>query len=285
MNYGNLSIGFIGAGRVSVTLGRCFYEKKLPVSGYFSKTYEHAAKAGNFTHSRAFGTVEELAGNSDIIFITVPDGEIYNIYKDLKKCDIRNKILCHCSGAMSAKVFEDIESTGAYGFSVHPAYAFGDKWNSYKELGSAFFTVEGNREKMPVITGILNILGNPYQVITAENKYKYHASLTMASNCVAALYNIAENLLGDCGFSDETAQSVLNPLFLNNAKNICQIGCKNALTGAVDRNDITTVHEHLSVLDDDTLAVYRLLSGELIKIAKQKYPNRDYSDLENLLGS
>lgn len=285
MNYGNLSIGFIGAGRVSVTLGRCFYKKKLPVSGYFSKTYEHAAEAGNFTHSRAFGTVEELAGNSDIIFITVPDGEIYNIYKDLKKYDIRNKILCHCSGAMSAKVFDDIESTGAYGFSVHPAYAFGDKWNSYKELGSAFFTVEGNREKMPVITGILDILGNPYQVITAENKYKYHASLTMASNCVAALYNIAENLLGDCGFSDETAQSVLNPLFLNNAKNICRIGCKNALTGAVDRNDITTVREHLSVLDDDTLAVYRLLSGELIKIAKQKYPDRDYSDLENLLGS
>lgn len=278
----DLLIGFIGAGRVGMTLGRYFFEKKLTVSGYYSKTYENAAEASEFTVSRAFSSVKELVGSSDIIFITVPDGEIQNVYKKLCKNDLRNKILCHCSGAMSANIFDDIESKGAYGFSIHPAFAFSDKRTSYKQLGNAFFTVEGNSGKMPLITGILDMLGNPYQIIAAEDKYKYHTSLTMASNCVAALYNIAESLLRDCGFSHDMAVKVLNPLFINNAENICKSGCISALTGPVDRNDVSTVEKHLSVINNDTEKLYCLLSAELIKIAGEKYPDRDYSYLENL---
>ena len=38
-------IGFIGAGRVGFTLGRYFVENGLNVSGYYSRTYEHAVSA------------------------------------------------------------------------------------------------------------------------------------------------------------------------------------------------------------------------------------------------
>jgi len=283
MNCDTISIGFIGAGRVGMTLGRYFFEKKLHVSGYFSRTYAHAAEAGEFTHSRAFETAEELVCNSDVVFITVPDGEIYNVYKSIRRCDIKGKMLCHCSGAMAASVFDDIACRKAYGFSVHPAYAFSDKKEAYKQLDNAFFTVEGNREKMPVLTGILDKTGNSYQIISAKQKAKYHASLTMASNCAVALYSIAEGLLCECGFSDTQAEDVLNPLFLNNAVNICKSGCSSALTGPVDRKDISTVEKHLSVMDDNIGMLYRLLSAELVRIAKYKYPERDYDDMENLL--
>ncbi len=283
MNNEILSVGFIGAGRVGMTLGRYFFEKKLPVSGYFSKTYESAADAAEFTHSKSYKTINELALESNIIFITVPDSCIYSVYEQLLECDLKDKILCHCSGALSAQVFENIKKTGACGYSVHPAFAVSDKYNSYKELGNAFFTVEGSEEKMYVITGILERLGNSYQIINAESKCKYHASLAAASNLVVALYHIAQDLLAECGFSSASAEQVINPLFLNNAENICKSGCLNALTGPVDRNDFSTVQKHLSVLDNETGALYKLLSAELVKIAKQKYPNRNYNDLENLL--
>ena len=42
-------IGFIGAGRVGFTLGRYFVENGLNVSGYYSRTYEHAVSASQFT--------------------------------------------------------------------------------------------------------------------------------------------------------------------------------------------------------------------------------------------
>ncbi|MCM1284867.1 MAG: DUF2520 domain-containing protein [Acetobacter sp.] len=281
MNIKNLSIGFIGAGRVGFTLGRYFYEKNLHLSGYFSNSFKHACEAAEFTHSNSYKTIKELAENSQVIFITAPDSCIYDIYLQLRKFDLRDKILCHCSGALSAEVFEDIESANAYGYSIHPAFAVSDKYNSFKKISNAFFTIEGSDKEMAVIKEIFKSLKNPYQIIKAKDKYKYHASLVMSSNLVIGLYHIALSLLEECGFSRFTAIDVLNPLFLNNAESLCKNGCVNALTGPVDRNDLQTVREHLSVLDNADL--YKILSKELIKIANEKYPDRDYNELEKIL--
>ncbi|MDE6659157.1 MAG: DUF2520 domain-containing protein, partial [Eubacterium sp.] len=255
MNNEKLSIGFIGAGRVGVTLGRYFFEKNLNISGYFSKTYEHSVEASKFTNSKSYQTIKELVEESRIIFITVPDSCIYDVYLQLKDYELKDKILCHCSGAMSAEVFSGIEQTGAYGYSVHPIFAIHDKENSYKEISKAFFTIEGNSEKMQIIKEIFEKLGNPVQIIHAEDKIKYHASLVTASNLVIGLYHIALGLLEECGFSYLTANEVLKPLFLNNAENICKNGCVNALTGPVDRNDTATINKHISALSENESAL------------------------------
>lgn len=284
-----LTIGFIGAGRVGCTLGRYFFANKLKISGYYSKTCEHACQAAKFTHSKCCKTIEEVVKDSQIIFITTPDANIYDVFLQLKNYDLRNKILCHCSGALSAQVFSGIEKTGAYGYSIHPIFAISDKENSYKELYKAFFTVEGSAEKMWVIESIFQKLKNPFQVIQADQKHKYHASLVMASNLVIGLYHMSSQLLEECGFSDDLAQDALTPLFLNNAINLSKMGCKDALTGPIDRNDFYTVQEHLKALENENnfsaTGVYKALSEELIQIAKEKYSNRDYRKLEILLNN
>lgn len=284
MNENHLSIGFIGAGRVGCTLGRYFYEKNLVLSGYFSHCYEHACEAAVFTHSKSYQTMKALAAESDILFLTVTDASIYEVYLQLKDCELTDKILCHCSGALSAEIFKEIASVGAYGYSIHPAFAIHAKEHSYQELSKAFFTIEGNAEKMPVIEALFRKLGNPYQIIRAEDKSRYHASLVLSSNLVIGLYHIALELLKECGFHDSNGAEVLNPLFLNNAENICHAGCVYALTGPIDRNDIATVQGHLSAIDSEaTRELYQLLSKELVRIAKQKYPERDYNELEMIL--
>jgi len=281
-----LSIGFIGAGRVGFTLARYFYEKNLIISGFYSRSCESAREAAEFTRSKAFCEIKELVAASDVIFITTPDSAIYEVYLQLKECGLKDKILCHASGALSAQVFDGIETEGAYGYSVHPIFAVSDKKNSYKEIGRAYFTVEGSSQKMTIIEALFAKLGNSYQVISEANKAQYHASLVMASNLVIGLYHMAARLLCTCGFSEETAQEALKPLFLNNAENLCSMGCEAALTGPVDRNDTGTVKKHLDALADgaDTIdAVYKLLSRELVKVAEEKYPQRDYSELAGLL--
>ena len=127
-------IGFIGAGRVGFTLGRYFVENGLNVSGYYSRTYEHAVSASQFTDSKSYKTIDELIAASSIIFITVNDSQIQAVWELCKKSDLTNKILCHCSGAMTASVFSGIEQTKAYGYSVHLLFSFNDKYNSYKEF-------------------------------------------------------------------------------------------------------------------------------------------------------
>lgn len=276
-------IGFIGAGRVGFTLGRYFVENGLNVSGYYSRTYEHAVSASQFTDSKSYKTIDELIAASSIIFITVNDSQIQTVWELCKKSDLTNKILCHCSGAMTASVFSGIEQTKAYGYSVHLLFSFNDKYNSYKEISKAFFTVEGDENHIDYVTDIIKKTGNEYVVIDGTNKDKYHGAAVFVSNLVIGLFHSGKKLLMDCGFCDEQAQKALIPLFINNAANLSCVGESSALTGPVDRNDLDTVKKNINCLDDDYKDIYVKLSRQLVEIAKNKYRAADYSQMEKLL--
>ena len=276
-------IGFIGAGRVGFTLGRYFVENGLNVSGYYSRTYEHAVSASQFTDSKSYKTIDELIAASSIIFITVNDSQIQTVWELCKKSDLTNKILCHCSGAMTASVFSGIEQTKAYGYSVHLLFSFNDKYNSYKEISKAFFTVEGDENHIDYVTDIIKKTGNEYVVIDGTNKDKYHGAAVFVSNLVIGLFHSGKKLLMDCGFCDEQAQKALIPLFINKAANLSCVGESSALTGPVDRNDLDTVKKNINCLDDDYKDIYVKLSRQLVEIAKNKYRDADYSQMEKLL--
>ena len=276
-------IGFIGAGRVGFTLGRYFVENGLNVSGYYSRTYEHAVSASQFTDSKSYKTIDELIAASSIIFITVNDSQIQTVWELCKKSDLTNKILCHCSGAMTASVFSGIEQTKAYGYSVHLLFSFNDKYNSYKEISKAFFTVEGDENHIDYVTDIIKKTGNEYVVIDGTNKDKYHGAAVFVSNLVIGLFHSGKKLLMDCGFCDEQAQKALIQLFINNAANLSCVGESSALTGPVDRNDLDTVKKNINCLDDDYKDIYVKLSRQLVEIAKNKYRDADYSQMEKLL--
>ena len=276
-------IGFIGAGRVGFTLGRYFVENGLNVSGYYSRTYEHAVSASQFTDSKSYKTIDELIAASSIIFITVNDSQIQTVWELCKKSDLTNKILCHCSGAMTASVFSGIEQTKAYGYSVHLLFSFNDKYNSYKEISKAFFTVEGDENHIDYVTDIIKKTGNEYVVIDGTIKDKYHGAAVFVSNLVIGLFHSGKKLLMDCGFCDEQAQKALIPLFINNAANLSCVGESSALTGPVDRNDLDTVKKNINCLDDDYKDIYVKLSRQLVEIAKNKYRDADYSQMEKLL--
>ena len=69
-----------------------------------------------------------------------------------------------------------------------------------------------------------------------------------------------------------------------NMENIVKQGCVGALTGPVQRADIQTLEKHLSCLNDqqDRL-LYCLLSKELVTLAKQKDPTKDFNHIDDLL--
>ena len=277
----NLKIAFIGAGRVAFSLGRYFAENGLNLLGYYSRNNKNAEEAARFTNSESFCSIKEIVEAGDVIFITTSDGAIKEVAdeifalgdkyeKEHEGISIKNKIFCHCSGAMSGAVFTNLEEAGAFGYSIHPMFAFNDKQTSFKELSKAYFTIEGNKEKIDVIKGMFDILGNNYQLIDAKNKTLYHAAAVMASNLVIALYSMAADTLKKCGFAEEDAIKALVPLFINNALNLEKTSPQKALTGPVDRADYKTVEKHLAELDGDYKEVYIKLSNRLVEIAKDK---------------
>ena len=282
-----MKIGFIGAVKVGFSLGKYFCEHGLEVTGYYSRNFQSAKEAAAFTSSAAYENRSELVANSDVLFLTVTDCAIADTYAAVCEEDIRGKIVCHCSGALTAEsVFSDIERHGAAGFSVHPLIAVSSRYDSYRQLADVFFTLEGTESKREEFREWLKTAGLNVQCIPADAKVKYHCAAAIASNQVIALFAQSQQLLMECGFSQDTARQALVPLFLGNARQTAESGPANALTGPVERGDKGTIEKHLKVLDcsEDKL-LYLLLSKKLLKTAKKKHPSRDYSSIENFINA
>ena len=279
-----IKFGFIGAGKVGFSLGKYLKENSIDISGYYSKSQHSSKEAAIFTNTRQYNNLEDLIKNSDAIFITTPDNQIADVWNEIKKLPIKEKLICHCSGSISSEVFSNINNHGAYGYSIHPMFAISDKYNSYKDLSQAFITIEGHEKHLENLKRLFLHLGNDVAIISKENKVLYHAASVTVSNLVLGLINNGVNYLEECGFTKEMAIKALYPLIENNLRNIKERGAVSSLTGPIERGDLSTVINHLNVISEEDKELYRLLSKNILKIAKVKNKNRNYKNLEEYLG-
>ncbi len=280
-----MRIGFIGAGKVGFSLGKYLSVNGMTLSGYFSRSRSSAEEAAGFTDSAVFDSPRELLAESDVIFITVPDGTISSVFSQLKGCGISGKTICHCSGAMTAnEAFGELSSLGAYGCSIHPLFPVSSRYESYKELKDAFFCLEGDTEAVETWKELFTGFGNPVRVISGDTKKEYHAACAISSNLVCALAAESIGLMEKCGFSEEEALAALSPLAVANIKKVFSAGPVNALTGPVERCDISTVKKHLDCLPEGPgKEMYRAVSLRLTDTAAKKHPDTDYSEMRAVL--
>jgi len=280
-----MKVGFIGAGKVGFTLGKYFKEHGVDVTGYYSRNPESAKEAAAFTATNHYESVGQVLTVSDVLFLTVPDYAIALVWDNLKTMPVQNKIICHCSGSLSSQVFVGIENNLAYGYSIHPFFAVSSKYHSYNEISRAFFTLEGSEKHLQDIKRFIERLGNPVHIIDEKQKTEYHAAAVFLSNHAAALAHTGGKLLRGCGFDEEFIATALKTLFLGNCERIAEAGAVKSLTGPVERNDLLTVKKHMDCLDEKERKLYKLLSAQLIEIAKEKHNDYDYSDMEALIHS
>lgn len=276
-----MRIGFIGAGKVGFSLGKYFVTNGIEVSGYYNRNPKASKEAAEFTDTGYYETINDLIRDSEVIFITVSDGAIATVWDRIKALQIKNKIFCHCSGALSSTVFSDV--TECYGYSVHPFFAVSNRLESYKELSQALFTIEGPEAHKKEIFGMLEACGNKVISIDADKKIKYHGAAVFASNLMNGLIETAIGELMECGFDRNSAKEALMSLAGNNMEHLKETSLEEALTGPVERCDIETVKKHLSNISGENREIYILLSKKVLDIAGRKNPDRNYKDMEELL--
>lgn len=273
-----MKIGFIGAGKAGTSLGAYFVKHGISVAGYFSRTMESSTRAARSTGSAAFSNTEDLCSACDAVFITTPDGEIENTAEKLgREGSAGNLFLVHVSGSLSSSV---LASASEHIASAHPMTAI----SSYDtDFSGVFFTIEGEGKTAEMLKGLFESCGNRTARIRSEKKMLYHCAASCASNLMVGLADMAVSMLEECGFDEEDALLLLSPLMKGNMDAVCEKGPAEALTGPVERNDIGTVKGHLSSLEGREREIYRLLSLELIKTAREKNKERNYSKLETML--
>ena len=310
-----MDIGIIGAGKVGVSLGKYLKDNNIQISGFYDINSDDAAFAAQFTQTDCFSDLEELVNVSDTLFVTTPDGAIGRVWDCIKNmsvkkpngsthissgqadntklscpnrleafdCKVKNKIVCHFSGALSSDVFTDSQDLGVSVCSLHPMLAFSDKLSSYKSIGNTFFVIEGNTDAVSTLKTLFENLGNTVCRIDKSKKSLYHAAASVLSNDVIALLDLGYGLLEKCGFTREEALRATKNLVLGNVQSVVENGCTNALTGPVERCDCQTVKNHLYSLEGEEKLIHILLSKRLVLLAKDKNKSRDYSELEEFL--
>ncbi len=275
--------GIIGAGRAGCSIGKYLSEEGVPVAGFYDISQDAADSAAAFSGTKSFEQIEDLVEQSSLIFLTTPDRMIQDVWNEIKQFSLEHKIICHCSGALSSSAFTGIEDTNASACSLHPMLPFSNRFSSYQQLKHAFFTIEGQEPAVQTVSGLFTALGNTVCMIPGDCKVKYHAAASILSNQIIAVLDTGYRLLEECGFTREDAVSAAEGLIRQNIENTMQIGCINALTGPIERNDLETVQKHLACLNEEDQSMYRILGQKLVQIARQKNPMLDYSRLQKIL--
>ncbi len=270
-----MRIGFIGAGNVGYTLSKYLNQKYHNVVGIYSKKDSDAIDCARFSISEYYSNLIMLINDCDTLFLTVNDDSIKDVIIKLQELNVVNKTLIHTSGSISSDIFDSLKNNNNC-YSLHPIYAFNDKYSSYKDFDNAYLTLEGDGIKDVEIKALFN---DRVVQIDKENKSLYHAGCVMISNLICALTYCAEDLFKKIKIND---LNIFMPLILNNIGNIKNVGPTKALTGPILRNDITTVKNHLELLDDDLKKIYIPLSLKLCEMAKE-INNNDYNQMITLL--
>lgn len=213
---------------------------------------------------------------SKILLIATPDDEIPRTVKSLAKSQnspVRGRFVLHTSGALSSAVLEPLARMGFHTGSLHPLVSISDPRTGYQNLRGAYYCVEGDAAATRLARGIVRDLKGQSFFISSRNKPLYHAAAVMASGHVVALFDLAIEMLVQCGLARKQARRVLLPLLQSTVRNLLTSEPTHALTGTFARGDIATVQRHLQVLSADGLSealqAYKLLGARSLELASK----------------
>jgi predicted short-subunit dehydrogenase-like oxidoreductase (DUF2520 family) len=285
-----MKFGFIGAGKVGMAFGLYLRKKGFHVQGYFSRNHVSAQTAAAKTNSRAYMAVEQLIPEIDFLWITTPDDEIQGVCNRLaeRKLFKEGQIVAHMSGAAPSILLQEAQKQGCYIYSVHPLQAVAEVEKALKDLESTYFSVEGDLEKMNVVEGLFEKLGNPIFKLTTEHKVLYHAAACVFSNYLVTLVDQGLSYFENVGIAKEEGFKAVIPLIMGTLHNIEAMGTARALTGPIARGDQLTVENHITALENQmpaSLAFYKKMGQMTLDIASAEKlkDTKKIASLKNIL--
>ncbi len=231
----------------------------------------------------------KLVEKSNLIFICVQDSKIPEavslIYRT--SVNLKGKYIFHTSGALTSDKLTSLKEKGASTASFHPVQTFERKALKHsKRFNDIYIALEGTKTaviKAALLSRIFKAI--PF-VIKKENKVYHHICCVMASNYLTVLYSKIEETgskkIQINGFNKLKFFDIYMPLALQTLENISSAGPKAALTGPIERNDISILESHLKALSTagkDILFYYVMMGIETVKLAlKKKSINNQQAD-------
>jgi predicted short-subunit dehydrogenase-like oxidoreductase (DUF2520 family) len=162
--------------------------------------------------------------------------------------DKTQRVAPHTSGAVSSDVLAPLRALGFSVGSLHPLFSVAGNANAQDIFRGVYFCVEGDRAATRVARSLVKDLGGHSFTIAPESKPLYHAAATVSSGHVTALFDVAIEMLKECGLTKRRARQILAPLLVSTAANLGAKSPAEALTGPFARSDVNTIKKHLAAI-------------------------------------
>ncbi|MEA2237183.1 MAG: hypothetical protein QOC81_1907 [Thermoanaerobaculia bacterium] len=241
-----MNLGIIGNGRAAWAFGATWRRIGWPISGIATRSPSTIASLLG-TEAR---TIDALAGDSDLLLIAVSDRAIVEVAATIPET---KAIIFHPSGALPSL---------RGGFSLHPLKALPPVGEA-SDLANTLLVFEGAHRD--VAERIAAAAGARFAEITPDVKTRYHAAAVFGSNYVAALLDIAEEMIGIDGARDDLAALARSAI-----DNWLAHTDGRRFTGPAARGDEAVIERHIAALaDNQHLAeIYSLLAARIVATAK-----------------
>src|SRR5215211_9282852 len=223
-------VSIIGTGRLGTALAVALAAKGYTIRSLVARRVESTRRAANLLCN----DVQILAAkqlralrSADVFLITTPDDQIAGVAGELSSI-FPKAIALHTSGALSAEALAPLREKGWHTGSIHPLISVSE---GDAALRGAFWSIEGDSAALRVAKSMVRDLGGISFSIRSEDKPLYHAAAVMASGNVVALFDVALEMLSECGLSRTTARNILLPLIASTVHNLETKEPVDALTG------------------------------------------------------
>lgn len=240
------SLGIVGGGRAAWAFGSTWRRISWPIAGIATRGASEVPRLLDAPQR----SLEQLAASADLILVAVSDRAIGDVAGTIPET---RAVIWHPSGSLTSV---------RGGFSLHPLRALPPVGEA-SDVRDTLLVFEGARRD--IAEEIARAAGARFAEIDPADKPRYHAAAVFASNYVAALLDIAQELNPVSGVREDVvalAQSAI--------ENWRQHEDARRFTGPAARGDKDVINAHVNLLQTQRplALIYELLADRILATRK-----------------
>jgi len=247
-----MRLGILGGGRAAWAYGSAWKRIGWPLSGVWLRDESRSHIAELLGTARL--DMDDLARDSELLLVAVSDRAIAECAAAIPESDA---LVFHASGALLAM---------SGGFSLHPLKSL-PPVGEPSDLDGTLLVFEGEHRRTAKL--IATAVGARFCEVSPEQKALYHAAAVFGSNYVAAVLEIAQQLMAQVGLTD--VREDLATLARSAIANWQSHTDARRFTGPAARGDQDVMQRHIESLRDRANArpqlaeIYELLAAEITR--------------------
>jgi predicted short-subunit dehydrogenase-like oxidoreductase (DUF2520 family) len=240
-----MRLGIIGSGRAAWAFGSTWRRIGWPIEGIATRGERPITSLLEVPRTPIGSLLD-----ADVLLVAVTDQAIAGVAREIPST---RAIIFHASGSLPSV---------RGGFSLHPLRAL-PAVGEPADLRDTLLVFEGAHRETAI--SIAAACGARFAEISAADKPRYHAAAVFAANYVAAMVDIANELIGI-----DDARGDLAALAHSAIDNWSKHADERRFTGPAARGDTAVIDRHLQILEEDKelAIVYRLLADRILATRK-----------------